>query len=77
MAWHQHILDTNNYTNMCQTIVGHYSHHSPALNDEDSGRCAFVYQKTLCRYQMMFRSEPPSDIWTPDPLTKIVPKKND
>jgi hypothetical protein len=27
--WHNHILDTQRYTNDCQRIFGHYGHHTP------------------------------------------------
>lgn len=51
--WHQHILNTANYTAMCKKLFGKYIDHTP----EDEGNAAAQHQashKTSERYQREF-----------------------
>jgi len=32
--WHAHILHTKDYINFCETLAGHYIHHTPRAYDE-------------------------------------------
>jgi uncharacterized protein (TIGR04222 family) len=67
MAWHQHLLDTEQYWGMfCKTVLNRPLHHRPS-----KGGCTGevdhveLYERTLQTYAEAFGCEPPEDIWPP------------
>ena len=55
-AWHNHILFTQEYTQVCQEIFGGYLHHTPAQSAhvEEKERMEFAQQHTAELYQQEF-----------------------
>ncbi|MBT3729041.1 hypothetical protein HOB94_07680 [bacterium] len=46
--WHQHILDTHNYTNFCRELLGRYLHHDPNLIEgSDAFNRAVEHTRTI------------------------------
>ena len=60
--WHQHILDSRNYSSFCLRIAGRYLHHDPSYgkprrsHERCSERAKFVYKKHL-------GCDPPAGVW--------------
>lgn len=61
-AWHEHILHTRSYQEMC-SILGYTLHHDPAPLDAKGNTHIEGYRRTISLYTQIFRQEPPMDIW--------------
>ncbi len=60
--WHEHIIRTKNYMEMCLKVFGKMYHHDPAsANYKKKER----YDRTLNKYKLIFKVDPPRDIWNP------------
>lgn len=57
--WHEHIIFTQDYTEMGKVIAGRYIHHRPAVLDDEKELVRQFGAKTLSLYQKYFG--------TPDP----------
>lgn len=68
--WHQYILFTQDYADMCQSVAGRFLHHSPFVDKEESVSLdsEVLHQK----YIMMF-NETPSEIWSVNGLCSPNP----
>ncbi len=64
-VWHLHLLYTVSYwIEMCRDILKKDIHHGPTKggqNEKDKYRD--LYQDTKDFYQLLFKEEPPEDIW--------------
>ena len=62
LMWHAHILDSKNYFKDCQTLFGHYMHHSPnfgPFNDlENESNFNEMSNRMDDRYQLEFGELP-------------------
>lgn len=67
MAWHQHLLDTEQYWGaFCATVVNRPLHHRPNKGGLASQADHLeLYEQTLCAYAAAFGQQPPTDIWQP------------
>jgi hypothetical protein len=66
-AWHQHLIDTEQYWgSFCETVLFRPLHHHPN-KDGAEGRLGHrhLYQRSLEAYAQTFGCEPPQDIWPP------------
>lgn len=59
--WHEHILHTKDYHDLCHEMFGHYLHHFPT----EEGKSQSI-DDTFEIYRDLFESEPPSNIWKRD-----------
>lgn len=75
-AWHQHLLDTEQYWNtFCPNVLGRHLHHHPN-KDGTVGRHLNGYRRTLATYRAIFGNEPPTDIWpTPEQRFAVHPQR--
>lgn len=67
MAWHQHVLDTEQYWGtFCREVLRRPLHHRPDKGGT-AGRRLHVdmYRRTLRTYVESFGDHPPPDIWPP------------
>ena len=67
MAWHQHLLDTEQYWGeFCRTVLHRPLHHRPNKGG-GAGRQDHLdlYRRTLQTYERTFGREPPQDVWPP------------
>lgn len=62
-VWHEHILHTRSYQDMCSAI-GVALHHDPSAGgDADEERLARGYRETLDLYERIFAGPPPEEFW--------------
>src|SRR6478735_1283092 len=69
MAWHQHLLDTEQYWDtFCATVVNRPLHHRPNKGGL-AGQADHLelYERTLHTYSETFGQQPPTDVWPPAP----------
>lgn len=68
--WHQHILFTQDYAAMCQSVAGRFLHHFPYTDSEknDPNAKLFLQQK----YLLVF-GEKPNFMWSVDGLCSPNP----
>lgn len=52
--WHNHILHTQQYSEDCHAIFGHYLHHVPASPDDNTDYLVSDYVKTKTYYLAEF-----------------------
>jgi uncharacterized protein (TIGR04222 family) len=67
MAWHEHLLDTEQYWGVfCKTVLNRPLHHRPSKGGH-AGEVDHVelYERSLGTYAEAFGSVPPADIWPP------------
>ena len=50
--WHQHILDTRAYLQDCNTIFGHYMHHTPRLEPEEQAKADALRRKVYAQHNI-------------------------
>jgi uncharacterized protein (TIGR04222 family) len=84
MAWHQHLLDTEQYWGVfCKTVLSRPLHHRPNKGGGAGRRDQVdLYRRTLRTYADVFGRQPPADVW-PTPARRcdreaaywIVPKR--
>ena len=60
--WHCHVLFTEDYTKMCQSLGGTYLHHRPAILDTDEDLSTCFVENTLSAYKDFF-GEPDKKYW--------------
>jgi len=68
-VWHQHVLDTRQYPQDCQTIFGEFIHHDPYFGSTEEGakRLEILFQET----NDLFRTEFGEDCLTAEPLADL------
>src|ERR1700754_539941 len=67
MAWHQHLLDTEQYWGeFCESVLERPLHHRPN-KDGSVGQQQHLelYRRTLQAYEQAFGSEAPVEVWPP------------
>ena len=65
VAWHQHLIDTEQYWDVfCKTVLNRPLHHLPSRGGQLDHHMA-LYLRTLHTYADAFDCEPPRDIWPP------------
>jgi hypothetical protein len=62
-VWHLHILNTENYADMCKALEISFLHHKPTVSVKDLQKCREQFQMTLKMYKEAFGRAPPSEIW--------------
>ena len=67
MAWHQHLLDTEQYWgHFCREVLNRPLHHRPNKGGSNGqSEHLELYRRTLQTYATTFGSEPPGDVWPP------------
>jgi hypothetical protein len=55
--WHQHILNTQQYSAACHRLSGAYIHHHPSSGDDEreSDRLAGLFTRTWAAYESEFQ----------------------
>lgn len=61
--WHTFIFYTKDYWAFCEAVNGRYIHHVP--EDPDAAPSKSNYADMLAAYKIVFREDPPADIWPP------------
>jgi len=57
--WHEHIIFTQDYTDMGKTIAGRYIHHRPAILDDEKELARQFSARTLSLYEEHFGTPNP------------------
>lgn len=60
--WHTHIVFTQDYAAMCQTIAGRFVHHRPRILDDEAMLAAAFTTRTMDLYRQCF-GEPNRKVW--------------
>ncbi len=62
-VWHQHLLNTENYADMCEQLKISFLHHRPTSSEKDLEECREQFKMTLQKYKETFDELPPAEIW--------------
>lgn len=65
--WHEHILDTQSYTNDCEALFGFYLHHYPYFGiygDKDQSNLQNSFDETVAVYEMHFGPFPTAELYS-------------
>jgi len=70
LAWHEHILDTQQYKKDSQALFGRYIHHAPSFGDDQDEAVKAEKQSMLKdqasmfeKYVQIFEDEPKTQVW--------------
>ena len=64
--WHEHILDTQSYTNDCDVLFGFYLHHYPYFGiygDKDQSKLQSSFDATVAVYEKHFGAFPTAELY--------------
>jgi hypothetical protein len=64
--WHEHILDTQSYTNDCEFLFGFYLHHYPYFGiygDKDQSKLQNSFDETVAVYEQHFGAFPSNELY--------------
>lgn len=66
-AWHLHLLYTRSYwIELCEHTLGRQIHHGPTRGgNQERDKFENWYEKTLEFYRLIFKHQPPVNIWPP------------
>ena len=65
--WHEHILDTQSYTNDCEALFGCYLHHYPYFGiygDKDQSKLQGSFNETVATYEKHFGAFPTAELYS-------------
>ena len=65
-AWHELILCTKLYAQVCDKVVGSFIHHTPVDPSDESADADEAYALTLEHYRAYYKNDPQAWIW-PEP----------
>ncbi len=62
-AWHEAILNTRGYSELCKMLRGDFIHHTTESEQDDLIVIQSRIDQTVINYRKRFREEPPEHIW--------------
>ena len=65
--WHEHILDTQSYSNDCDALFGFYLHHYPYFGiygDKDQSKLQNSFDETVAVYEKHFGPFPTAELYS-------------
>lgn len=71
--WHECILNTRDYTLLCQRVRGCYVHHTTVSEQDNEEQRVSRVDQTVINYRKRFREEPDAQLW--DDVAEFVPVK--
>jgi hypothetical protein len=63
LAWHQAVLNTQMYAEMCETVFGRFLHHSTVSAQDPVAWKNRRVTATETLYRQIFKEAPPADLW--------------
>ncbi len=63
-AWHEAILNTRGYSELCKMLRGDFIHHTTESEQDDLIEIQSRVDQTVINYRKRFREEPPEAIWS-------------